>query len=164
MADDLSEEEVDALSKAMGDSPVEPASKTESADLTRKENRLRDPAMSEAAPNIMNGPRAISQAQFMQLEESLSSANVTPQELKRMHDIRVNVEVILGKAQLPLEKILQLQQGNVVELDKLAGEPVEIYANGKLVARAEVVVIEENFGIKILEIVGTKQKLGVIAD
>lgn len=149
MADDLTEEEVDALSKAMGDSPVEAA--------PPKESQQRDPAVS-------TGSRAISQAQFMQLEESLGSANVSPQEIKRMHDIKVNVEVILGKTQMSLDKILQLQQGNVVELDKLAGEPVEIYANGKLVARAEVVVIEDNFGIKILEIVGTKQKLGVIAE
>jgi flagellar motor switch protein FliN/FliY len=104
----------------------------------------------------------ISKAQFMQLEELASATDIPPKDLERMHDLKVNVEVKFGTTKMPLEDILKLSTGSVIELDKLAGEPVDITANGKLISRAEIVVIEENFGIKILEIIGTKQKLAVV--
>ena len=75
-----------------------------------------------------------------------------------MYDVKVNVEVILGTTRMTLEDILKLQSGSIVELNKLAGEPVDVIANGKIIARAEVVVIDDNFGVKILEIIGSRNK------
>ncbi|MCB1135319.1 MAG: flagellar motor switch protein FliN [Chlamydiia bacterium] len=142
--DDLSNEEVAEISSAMVD---EPGHKTQSKTGPVGGNT---PAPSGST---------ISRAQFMQLEELAEAADLPPNEVNRMHDIQVKVEVILGRTKMTLEQILHLHSGSVVELNKLAGEPVDIVANDKLIARAEVVVIEDNFGIKILEIVGTQREL-----
>lgn len=147
--DDLTNEEVEAVTKAMEDAPdAEPSSSTATATANPKSREPSDQP-------------SIAKAQFMQLEELAEVAELPPKEIARMHDIRVHVEVILGKTKLPLEQVLKLHPGSVVELHKLAGEPVDLVANGKLIARAEVVVIEDNFGVKILDIAGTKQKLQV---
>ena len=61
--------------------------------------------------------------------------------------------VELGRAQMRIKEILSLGQGSVVELDRLAGEPVDVLVNGQLIAQGEVVVIDENFGIKITSLV-----------
>jgi flagellar motor switch protein FliN/FliY len=73
-------------------------------------------------------------------------------------DVRLNVAVELGRSTLSVREILALGPGRVVELDKHAGEPVEVVINNKTVARGEVVVIDENFGVRITEIVGTNER------
>ena len=157
---DLSNEEAEAVSDAMneGATAVEEKQETE---------KTAGEGAAEASPNKpaeeSDGSPSISKAQFMQLEEIAEAADLPPKEMERMYDVKVKVEVILGNTKLPLEKILKMHQGSVIELNKLAGEAVDVLANGKLIARAEVVVIEENFGIKILEIVGTKQKLNAVS-
>ena len=69
-------------------------------------------------------------------------------------DVPVQVTVELGSCHLPMRDILQLNTGSVVQLDKIADAPVELFVNRKLVARGEVVVVENRFGIKITELVG----------
>ncbi|MBP2653108.1 MAG: fliN: flagellar motor switch protein FliN [Firmicutes bacterium] len=69
-------------------------------------------------------------------------------------DVPLQVTVELGRTKKLIRDILELSPGSVVELDKLAGEPVDILANGKLIAKGEVVVIDENFGVRITEIIG----------
>ncbi|MEN6358114.1 MAG: flagellar motor switch protein FliN [Armatimonadota bacterium] len=73
-------------------------------------------------------------------------------------DVRLNVAVELGRSTLSVREILALGPGRVVELDKHAGEPVEVVINNKTVARGEVVVIDENFGVRITEIVGANER------
>ena len=68
-------------------------------------------------------------------------------------DIPVKISVVLGRAQLTLGEIMALEPGGVVELEKLVGDPIEVLANGKLILRGEVVVIDENFGVRVTEIV-----------
>lgn len=68
-------------------------------------------------------------------------------------DVPVQITVELGRTKMLVKEVLQLGEGSVVELDKLAGEPVDILVNGRLIAKGEVVVIEENFGVRITEIV-----------
>lgn len=70
-------------------------------------------------------------------------------------DVPVNLTVELGGCKLSMREVLQLNSGSVVQLDKAADAPVELFVNGKLVAKAEVVVIEERFGVKITEVIGT---------
>ena len=162
--DDLSPEEVDSLSKAMGEEGAateeQPAAASEEAAKS-SEPAPKEPsdASTEESPS---GGAPIAHAQFMQLEELAAATNLPPLELQRMADIKVKVEVFLGSTRLPLEKILEFHPGKIVELDRLAGEPVDLYANGRHIARAEVVIINDNFGVKILEITGTVQKLKVI--
>ncbi len=74
-------------------------------------------------------------------------------------DIPVTVSVELGRTKLLISELLGLGQGSVVELDKLAGEPVEVLVNGKLIARGEVVVVDEKFGIKLTDIVSVTERI-----
>ena len=67
--------------------------------------------------------------------------------------VRVPVEVVLGKTEITVEDIAKLGEGTILELDRLAGEPVDLVAAGERIARGEVVVIDENFGIRLTEIV-----------
>jgi len=71
-------------------------------------------------------------------------------------DVPVGLTVELGSCQLPMREVLQLNVGSVVQLDKVADAPVEMHVNQKLVARGEVVVVENRFGIKITELIGSK--------
>lgn len=68
-------------------------------------------------------------------------------------DVKLKLSVELGKAQMTIKEVLGLSTGSVIELEKTADEPVELYANGTLIAKGEVVVMGENLGLKITEIV-----------
>ena len=70
-------------------------------------------------------------------------------------DVKVKVTVQLGSCQLPMREVLELSPGSVVQLNQHASDPVGLYINEKLVAYGEVVVVEDNFGIKITELVGS---------
>jgi flagellar motor switch protein FliN/FliY len=69
-------------------------------------------------------------------------------------DVKVDLTVRIGSCMLPMRDVVELSEGAVLQLDQLASEPVGLYVNDKLIARGEVVVVEENFGIKITQIVG----------
>jgi len=69
-------------------------------------------------------------------------------------DVPVSLTIELGSCQLPMKEVLQLNVGSVVQLDKSADAPVELSVNGKLIARGEVVVVEDRFGVKITEVIG----------
>ena len=78
----------------------------------------------------------------------------SPTNLNIVMDVPVSLTIELGGCQLPMREVLQLTIGSVVQLDKAADAPVELSINGKLIARGEVVVIEERFGVKITEVIG----------
>jgi flagellar motor switch protein FliN/FliY len=78
-----------------------------------------------------------------------------PSNLNIVLDVPVSLTIELGGCQLPMREVLQLTIGSVVQLDKAADAPVELSINGKLIARGEVVVIEERFGVKITEVIGS---------
>lgn len=69
-------------------------------------------------------------------------------------EVEMDLRIELGRTQMRLEEVLQLRGGSVVALDKLAGDPVDVFANGKLVARGEVLVMNDNFCIRVTELVG----------
>jgi flagellar motor switch protein FliN len=68
-------------------------------------------------------------------------------------DVHLKVTVELGKTRLQLRQVLELQQGSVVELDRLAGDPVDVYINERLFARGEVIVVDDKFGVRITELI-----------
>lgn len=74
-------------------------------------------------------------------------------------DIPLEVSVELGRSKVLISELLQLGQGSVIELNKLAGEPLEIFVNQKLIARGEVVVVNEKFGIKMTDIVSPLERI-----
>lgn len=69
-------------------------------------------------------------------------------------DVKVKITVQLGSSQLPMREVMELQPGSVIQLNQAANDPVGLYVNDKLIAYGEVVVVEDNFGIKITELVG----------
>ena len=81
------------------------------------------------------------------------------QNLDFILDIPLKVTVELGRTQVVIKDLLQLGQGSVLELDKLAGEPLEILVNGKLVAKGEVVVVNEKFGIRLTDIISPVERI-----
>ena len=76
-----------------------------------------------------------------------------------LKDISLHVTVELGRATMPIGQILELLNGSIVELNKQAGEAVELYVQGKLIERGEVVIIDENFGVRITSIVSAQERM-----
>ena len=90
-------------------------------------------------------------------DDSLNKLRV--QNLDFILDIPLKVGVELGRTAVMIKDLLQLGQGSVLELDKLAGEPLEVLVNGKLIAKGEVVVVNEKFGIRLSDIVSPIQRI-----
>jgi flagellar motor switch protein FliN/FliY len=82
--------------------------------------------------------------------------------LDLIRDIQVTLTVELGRTDMMIEEVTALTPGKVVELDKLAGEPLDVLINGKLLAKGEVVVVDENFGIRITSIVDPRSRVQAI--
>lgn len=95
-------------------------------------------------------------ASFEDLSQAQGESN---KNLDILMDIKLQLTVELGRTELPIKKVLELTRGSIIELEKVAGEPVELYANGKLVAHGEVVVIEDNFGLRITSITEPEERL-----
>ena len=76
-------------------------------------------------------------------------------------DVTLQVTVEVGRARMTIQDILQLGQGSVVELEKLAGEPLDIYVNGKHVARGEAVIVNEKFGVRLTDIISPEERVDV---
>jgi len=79
--------------------------------------------------------------------------------LEAIFDVPLQISAELGRTSMSIKEILQLAPGSVIELDKLAGEPVDLLVNGKLIAKGEVVVTEENFAVRITEIIGQEARI-----
>ncbi|MBM7665175.1 flagellar motor switch protein FliN/FliY [Solibacillus kalamii] len=106
-------------------------------------------------------PANVQQAQFASFE----SANITQSEARNLNmllDIPLQVTVELGRTKRSVKEILELSSGSIIELDKLAGEPVDILVNSRLIAKGEVVVIDENFGVRITDILSQADRLNNI--
>lgn len=85
---------------------------------------------------------------------SPDGAEEVAQEVELLDEVEMDLRVELGRTQMRLEEVLRLRKGSVVALDKLAGDPVDIFANGRLIARGEVLVMNDNFCVRVTELVG----------
>ena len=94
---------------------------------------------------------------FPQFEDAAPTA--AKSKIDMILDINVPVTVELGRARMSIEDVLSLAPGSIVELDKLSGEPVDILVHGKLVAQGEVVVVDENFGVRITDILNPEERV-----
>ncbi len=89
-------------------------------------------------------------------------SGLSPEAAKNLElvmDIPVQMTVELGRTRMPIRNLLQLAQGSVVELNELAGEPLDVFVNGCLVAQGEVVVVNEKFGIRLTDIITPSERL-----
>ena len=79
--------------------------------------------------------------------------------LDLLRDVQLDLKIELGRTHMQLEEVLQLKTGAVVTLDKLAGDPVDIFVNGRLIARGEVLVLNDNFCVRVAELVAGESAL-----
>ncbi len=125
------------------------AAMAEQADAETVEAPVPAAAQSEAASNV-----------FANLAPDVAGL---PPELTRnldlVMDIPIQLTVELGRTRMPIRNLLQLAQGSVVELNELAGEPLDVFVNGCLVAQGEVVVVNEKFGIRLTDIITPSERL-----
>jgi flagellar motor switch protein FliN/FliY len=92
------------------------------------------------------------------LQRAMADAQVSSIDLLR--DVDLNVKIELGRSKMLVEDVLKLAEGSVVELDKLAGDPVDVFVNDRLVARGEVLVLNDSFCVRVNEIVAGAADLG----
>ena len=121
------------------------ASKTNSARITEQEATMPDAV--NAAP-----------AQIFEQFAVTPKAEVH-NDIDMIMDIPVQLTVQLGRTKIPIKNLLQLAQGSVVELDGLAGEPMDVLVNGYLIAQGEVVVVNEKFGIRLTDIITPSERI-----
>ncbi|MFC7392559.1 flagellar motor switch phosphatase FliY [Scopulibacillus cellulosilyticus] len=112
---------------------------------------------SKSAQSNLN-VQAVAFPEFDQQTDSMPKK----QNLELLFDIPLQVSVELGQTKKTIKEVLELSQGSIIELDKLAGEPVDILINQKPIAKGEVVVIDENFGVRITEIINQRDRLNKI--
>ena len=124
------------------------------ADLEKQKEMLRADAETqkeETQPAKYEAPAAV------------SVAEKETRNIDLILDIPLQVSVELGKTKMLINDLLQLGQGSVVELEKLAGEPLDIYINGKQVARGEAVIVNEKFGVRLTDIISPEDRVDTLA-
>jgi len=114
----------------------------------------------EQEMTLSKGPAAkteVSEASFQEMTKTdVPKGNM---ELDFILDIPLNLTVELGRCRMLISELLQLGQGSVVELAKLAGEPMDVYVNNRLIARGEVVVVNEKFGVRLTDIISPAERV-----
>ncbi|HEX2984148.1 MAG TPA: flagellar motor switch protein FliN [Ignavibacteriales bacterium] len=102
-------------------------------------------------------------ADFPEFDESASKGYGVDNKLDFLKDLQLNVYIELGRTQMQIRDIVELERGYVIELDKLASEPVDVYVNNKKIAEGEVVVIDKHFGIRITNLLDATERIKGIA-
>jgi len=117
-----------------------------------------DASPAERKPQQAPKPAAISPAELGQLVAD-EVAPESKASLDMIMDIEVPISVELGRTEMPIGEVLELGPGSIVELQKMASDSVDLLVNNKLIARGEVVIVDENFGIRITSIVDPRERL-----
>lgn len=121
-----------------------------------------DPDSLMAEAEAMGAPSSLPDKAPPPLFEQFDGAGARPNthnDIEMILDIPVQLTVELGRTRLPIKNLLQLAQGSVIELDGLAGEPMDVLVNGCLIAQGEVVVVNEKFGIRLTDIITPSERL-----
>jgi flagellar motor switch protein FliN len=119
------------------------------------------PGGNEVASELAARAETVAPAAFTQFSNNVNVAAPAGavNDINMILDIPVQLTVELGRTRIPIKHILQLAQGSVVELETLAGEPMDVLVNGYLIAQGEVVVVNDKFGIRLTDIVTPSERL-----
>jgi flagellar motor switch protein FliN/FliY len=113
-------------------------------------------------PSTLSAPETPSPTQAFDLQSFQSpSAGHPESSIDLLRDVDLNVKIELGRSRMLVEDVLKLGEGSVVELDKLAGDPVDVFVNDRLVARGEVLVLNDNFCVRVNEIMAGVREEGL---
>lgn len=127
----------------------------QSIDDLLKSANFEDPSAVDGV-TLLNDTAEFKLPNFSQV---MADAQVSSIDLLR--DVELNVKIELGRSQMLVEDVLKLSEGSVVELDKLAGDPVDVFVNDRLIARGEVLVLNDNFCVRVNEIVAGAKEEGL---
>ncbi len=148
---------------ASGDVATEPKTDTPAGDKSGEGDSMGmdqiEQLLSEASGSLDQaagkGVSTTADAQPYNLNDlSPTAGDGVKQPIDILGEVELDLRIELGRTQMQLEEVLQLRSGSVVALDKLAGDPVDVYVNGRLVARGEVLVMNDNFCVRVTELVG----------
>lgn len=144
MSDDVNQDDMaDAWADALGE---QEASEGDSGNDAWAD-ALNEQAQAEAAP-------------LQEMQESSSQSSIDGDvNLDMILDIPVDISMEIGRTKISIRNLLQLTQGSVVELDRLAGEPLDVMVNGTLIAHGEVVVVNEKFGIRLTDVISASERI-----
>jgi flagellar motor switch protein FliN len=123
------------------------ANRNPDAALAEMELRIAEAIMKSGLPTSATAPLLRTS-----VPNAVSATPVQGLQLEDLGDIDLDISIELGRAEILIEDVLKLREGSVVSLDKLAGDPVDIVANGRLVARGELLVIDGKFGVRLSEV------------
>ena len=104
-------------------------------------------------------PAAVERAELQALESDPREVGEKDVKLDVILDIPVTISMEIGRTRINIRNLLQLTQGSVVELDRLAGEPLDVLVNGTLVAHGEVVVVNDKFGIRLTDVLSARERV-----
>lgn len=135
--------------------PAAPAPQPQAAPPQNFANPQQQPMAGMQQPMYAVPPQDINiqPAQFQNFAQAPQLDGIAPENIDLIMDVPLEVTVELGRTSKSIKDILDFAPGTIIELDKLAGEPIDVLVNGKFVAKGEVVVIEESFGIRVTEII-----------
>ena len=105
------------------------------------------------------GSKEPEEARFDELKTEVGGEQETVKDINFLLDVPLEVTVELGRTRMLIQELVQLGQGSVIELEKLAGEPMEILVNNKLIARGEVVVVNEKFGVRLTDTISPLERI-----
>lgn len=107
----------------------------------------------------MSADTAARAAEFENLRDEAILEGKRDINLEVVLDVPVTLSMEVGRARIPIRNLLQLNPGSVVELDRTAGEPLDVYVNGTLIAHGEVVVVNEKFGIRLTDVISPAERI-----
>ncbi|MDM0030532.1 flagellar motor switch protein FliN [Variovorax sp. J22P271] len=120
-------------------------------------------AATPAAPAAEPVPAPAAAQVFQQIQEPASTASVSAVDIARVMDVPVQLTAEIGRTRITIKSLLQLSQGSVVELDGLAGQPLDVLINGYLIAQGEVVVVNDKYGIRLTDIITPSERMQKLA-
>ena len=159
-SDEQLQAEIEAAQLAAGVATLDPIESTAAPRVAEPAAIAPSLPLSPAPAPV--APTAVHPVQFLPLTPEPQAVD-SAHGIELLLDVALEVSVTLGTSHMSIGEILALRTGSVVELDKLAGEPVDVSVNGTLVARGEVVVVDEKFGVRITEVVSKARRIASLA-
>lgn len=131
-------------------------------EMQQEENQVAETGVNNSAEAVTEDTPVdeVKLAEFEHLDDAKPRTRYSDNKFDFLQDLELDVYIELGKAKMKIKDILELERGYVIELDKLASEPVDIYVNNKKIADGEVVVIDKHFGIRIMNLNDPAEKIG----
>ena len=120
-------------------------------------------AATPAPPAAEPVPAPAAAQVFQQIQEPAAPAGVSAVDIARVMDVPVQLTAEIGRTRITIKSLLQLSQGSVVELDGLAGQPLDVLINGYLIAQGEVVVVNDKYGIRLTDIITPSERMQKLA-